>query len=752
MIKKINLDKKSINLPDNLKLSFANEENKKFKDDDYNYYINKWYGNLFLHSNKNDIDLTLAETFIMPDYSFDGIRYKDLNKKLDEFILWGINNILVIRGTPGIGKSSLVSYIAYKYQEVIDILFIRYDKKESEIIDLISNLEKVILIVDSPMDIKKYLELSKIYPIRVLMLTRESVDEENIITLEPFSREQINLYYNRILKIDPLPSVNIELLGNPLLLYIFISYGIENLNIDNLYDNVFGLYAGIYNREISQTSFIKTHDIEKIKKDFYLIYCRIAYNMFNENRNWLEQKEFFSIVKNICVSDNFLDNTNILIFNDKRIEFIHKTIYEYYVASFIYDNINEPILQGNKEKVANILGEIFSQNILSKEILNFLRLKISSNKIKNFFRNTLDTFEIVLQNGMSYYSNKPFLCAIKCEINIFCNMLEFIHLWESENIEIKNKQEFIFYIKHASLSRIILNLSKINLNNVDLSECNLSNADLSYADLSGSELSGCKMVKADLYRANLRQTNLVGVNFTQANLEQTYMKGANITNAEFQYAYLHYTELETCNFANSNFLGANVKGIGAIKTDSRVKNLFKKEGEKPKVFISYTQEDKSTADKLDVIITKEGCIINKDTQNLKYWSSIREYMRSIADNDYIVVIISDKYLKSPNCMYEMLELMKLKGFERHILPIVLDNNIYVLENQIAYINYWENKCKGLKERLMQIQIENLASMPVELKKYQDIASSIGKFLKIITDIKNPSYNEVISALHELLYY
>lgn len=157
------------------------------------------------------------------------------------------------------------------------------------------------------------------------------------------------------------------------------------------------------------------------------------------------------------------------------------------------------------------------------------------------------------------------------------------------------------------------------------------------------------------------------------------------------------------------------------------------------------------ADKLDGILTDVGCVINRDTHNLKYWTSIKEYMQSIIDNDYIIMIISDEYLKSASCMNEILELMKMHDFKKHILPIVLDNRIYIIENQINYIGYWEDECKRLKKRLKEIQIENLADFPAELRKYQDIASSIGKLLKIVTDIKNPSYNEMVNALHELLF-
>ena len=91
-------------------------------------------------------------------------------------------------------------------------------------------------------------------------------------------------------------------------------------------------------------------------------------------------------------------------------------------------------------------------------------------------------------------------------------------------------------------------------------------------------------------------------------------------------------------------------------------------------------------------------------------------MQSIIDNDYIIMIISDEYLKSASCMNEILELMKMHDFKKHILPIVLDNRIYIIENQINYIGYWEDECKRLKKRLKEIQIEKFSGFSCRIKK------------------------------------
>ena len=43
-------------------------------------------------------------------------------------------------------------------------------------------------------------------------------------------------------------------------------------------------------------------------------------------------------------------------------------------------------------------------------------------------------------------------------------------------------------------------------------------------------------------------------------------------------------------------------------------------------------------------------------------------MKKVSKQDYVLILISDHFLKSSNCMYEILELFKSEQFEKKILP------------------------------------------------------------------------------------
>lgn len=78
------------------------------------------------------------------------------------------------------------------------------------------------------------------------------------------------------------------------------------------------------------------------------------------------------------------------------------------------------------------------------------------------------------------------------------------------------------------------------------------------------------------------------------------------------------------------------------------------------MFVSYCQIDSVYADNIDLYFKNKDVSIRRDIRDISQWKSIREYMQTIRDMDYAILIVSDNYLKSFNCMYEVLELIKEK--------------------------------------------------------------------------------------------
>lgn len=79
---------------------------------------------------------------------------------------------------------------------------------------------------------------------------------------------------------------------------------------------------------------------------------------------------------------------------------------------------------------------------------------------------------------------------------------------------------------------------------------------------------------------------------------------------------------------------------------------------RPEIFISYSWANKKTADKIFYDLTFVGFKVIKDDHTLEYNDRISEFMKRIRQADFALVLICDNYLKSFNCMTEIMQLRK----------------------------------------------------------------------------------------------
>lgn len=168
------------------------------------------------------------------------------------------------------------------------------------------------------------------------------------------------------------------------------------------------------------------------------------------------------------------------------------------------------------------------------------------------------------------------------------------------------------------------------------------------------------------------------------------------------------------------------------------------------IFVSYCQKDRVYADYMDLYFKDKNIKIHRDIRDIKDWKSIKEYMNTIRDMDYAVLVITDNYLKSFNCMYEVLEVMKDDNFKDKVFPVVVATSIYSLQGRIPFIQFWEQKYEELSKQLRQVDIVNLGSLPEELKRTQSIASSISEFLGLVADMNNPDISDFNMAIENKL--
>lgn len=186
-----------------------------------------------------------------------------------------------------------------------------------------------------------------------------------------------------------------------------------------------------------------------------------------------------------------------------------------------------------------------------------------------------------------------------------------------------------------------------------------------------------------------------------------------------------------------------------------------------KIFISYCWVDKDIADMIDKDFKEVyGISFTRDERDLKFKKSIKSFMQTVGEHDFVIMIISDSYLKSDNCMYEVMEVMRDREFRKRILFILLNDedkkyysqisldnlnkqaksiacDVYSPKGRIKYIKYWDNKRLELTQLIKDIsnpvsQIEPLK----DLKRIDNIVMNLGEFLDVLSDLKNESLQEL----------
>lgn len=264
-------------------------QNIKIENDKKRDYIKIWNSRLFLHIDNDDNPISLAEAYIMPNYemlkSIKRIGFFDddsFDQIIDKFIKHDRTSTMLITGVPGIGKSTITSWIANKYKDDERVIILRFrDWKRKELEEGLLNaichklscenesLENRILILDGfdemktlnirekllndfINDIKDFENFKCIITSRTTYISSQKLD--NNIELCPFDYRQIGLFYKKITKRKlngRIDDNNIDVFGIPVILYMAIMSDIDitkNITKPKLYNRIFAEKDGIFDR------------------------------------------------------------------------------------------------------------------------------------------------------------------------------------------------------------------------------------------------------------------------------------------------------------------------------------------------------------------------------------------------------------------------------------------------------------------------------------------------------------------------
>lgn len=164
------------------------------------------------------------------------------------------------------------------------------------------------------------------------------------------------------------------------------------------------------------------------------------------------------------------------------------------------------------------------------------------------------------------------------------------------------------------------------------------------------------------------------------------------------------------------------------------------------VFISYAWggESEAIVNQIDEALQQRGVRIIRDKRDLGYKGSIKEFMERIGQGNCVIVVISDKYLRSQNCMFELVEIADGRQFQDRIFPVVLnDADIYDPIKRIGYVKYWETKRAELAEAIKTLDPANLQGIREDMDLYDHIRDKISGLASNLKDM-----NALTPAMHQ----
>lgn len=169
--------------------------------------------------------------------------------------------------------------------------------------------------------------------------------------------------------------------------------------------------------------------------------------------------------------------------------------------------------------------------------------------------------------------------------------------------------------------------------------------------------------------------------------------------------------------------------------------------EEKKIFLSYSHKDMDLANEIDSALRIKGIKLTRDKRDLK--SSIKEFMKTIRDHDLVLMLISDPYLKSKNCMFEAIEFIKESDYKQRIIPIVIDDVDFDMEE--TYLQYWEKIEESIERRIKKHGSGELKSLQEKKEEINEIEANIIDFIATIKDLIYIRSTELLDKGYKKLY-
>ena len=166
--------------------------------------------------------------------------------------------------------------------------------------------------------------------------------------------------------------------------------------------------------------------------------------------------------------------------------------------------------------------------------------------------------------------------------------------------------------------------------------------------------------------------------------------------------------------------------------------------------VSYPWGDNADSNREELVdrlceeARKRGVIILRDKTTLVHGELISEFMKQSGEGDRVFIFLSDRYLRSPYCMFELFEMWRnarqnTADFLRRVRIFTLDGTqIGRPQDWLEYTKFWIEERDGLKKAIDEVGWENAGDEAI--KRYRLIetfAGNVSDVLAVFADAVQP---------------
>lgn len=580
-----------------------NKMQKSFKYNHKSQFIDKWKNNLFLHKY-----IKLCDIYTHPNFNCNQYKADKIEKLLLNYLADSSRHVLFLFGNPGLGKSSLMSYMANMFVDMDDYLFIRMHDLDpriakSSLIDAIidfleckrRDLANTVIFLDGydelRVDSKHYdlcldfiAELKQIKAKTIISSRLNYIDLNKsdfnrdfsnavVVELQPFNKQQMLEYIERFAYISKEPidrvkesfnrkTTEIGVYGIPFILYLICSLKI-NINqmtdMQSIYDKVFSFDGGLYDKIYDEESGHYLTQNPQCKRDLLHISMEIAYRMFRTDKLFIEiQILDQEIISRYPQRKNTYAIGNYYNIENDRLYFIHKTFQEYFTCRFLLDTLENLLINylDNKIVLDEVAKQLFDllycENYLFKRIEHifynmFLNSQLRKDEeFKKAFR------KLVPQLYNLYIRNIYFDTSMKNNIlksqNYLSSIHKIINLFEINTFTGVEQNDVSYILRNKFY--VIMSINGLKLDNIDLSGAYLRGA-----------FNNCNFTDVNFCRCDLHNSSIDSSIICNCKLDMIYGRNTCYNNVKLFNYKLAHSNMMNVKFNETDFEESGIRGV-----------------------------------------------------------------------------------------------------------------------------------------------------------------------------------------------